>query len=166
MGRDKRKWSGNGGGNNHNNGGSGGGGSGGGGDDDSDVDERAQYGDSAHAGSFTLDEVKASVDYAHKVDLAGLPKKKYAVNFGYVGTAYQGLQINPGADSVEKHLERALFLGALNGPEGLKRTTKNPHHLTPYIPPPQLVGLTSATGAAWPRFNGPVLHAQTAACTR
>ena len=30
--------------------------------------------------------------------------------FGYLGTMYQGLQVNPGALTVERELERALFL--------------------------------------------------------
>eukprot|EP00656_Telonema_subtile_P044060 TRINITY_DN50365_c0_g1_i2.p1 TRINITY_DN50365_c0_g1~~TRINITY_DN50365_c0_g1_i2.p1 ORF type:complete len:424 (-),score=103.65 TRINITY_DN50365_c0_g1_i2:322-1593(-) len=36
------------------------------------------------------------------------PKRKVAILFGYIGSAYQGLQINPGANSVELHLEKAL----------------------------------------------------------
>ena len=83
-------------------------------DDDEDedfvVDEREQHGDTAHAGSFSLEELKATEEYNRRIDSSDFPKKKWAVNFGYVGSAYQGLQINPGADSVEKHLERALFL--------------------------------------------------------
>ena len=79
-------------------------------DDDDNVDEREQHGDTAHAGSFTLEELKTTEEYNRRIDSSDFPKKKWAVNFGYVGSAYQGLQINPGADSVEKHLERALFL--------------------------------------------------------
>ena len=37
-------------------------------------------------------------------------KKKMAVCFGYLGSKYQGLQVNPDADTIEKELERALFL--------------------------------------------------------
>ena len=38
-----------------------------------------------------------------------VPKKKYAVMFGYAGTRYQGLQINGDAPTVEKALEQAIF---------------------------------------------------------
>lgn len=38
-----------------------------------------------------------------------VPKKKYAVLFGYAGTRYQGLQINGDAPTVEKALEQAIF---------------------------------------------------------
>ena len=41
---------------------------------------------------------------------AEAPKRKYALCFGYLGTQYQGLQVNPGAFSVESMLEKALFL--------------------------------------------------------
>jgi hypothetical protein len=35
-------------------------------------------------------------------------KKKVALLFGYVGAGYQGLQMNPGAHTIEEDLERAL----------------------------------------------------------
>ena len=38
------------------------------------------------------------------------PKRKYALALAYCGTNYQGLQVNPGAVTVEGVLERALFL--------------------------------------------------------
>ena len=81
-----------------------------GGDSDDHDDDRVS-GDVVHPGSFTMDELKLQADYTRKVDSSSFPKKKWAINFGYVGTSFQGLQINPGADSVEKHVERALFLG-------------------------------------------------------
>ena len=81
------------------------------GDDSDDHDDDRVGGDTVHPGSFAMDELKLQADYARKMDSSSFPKKKWAINFGYVGTSYQGLQINPGADSVEKHLERALFLG-------------------------------------------------------
>ncbi|SPQ99361.1 unnamed protein product (mitochondrion) [Plasmodiophora brassicae] len=37
------------------------------------------------------------------------PKKKAAVIFGYLGTNYSGLQINPGVSTVEQALELALY---------------------------------------------------------
>jgi tRNA pseudouridine38-40 synthase len=82
-----------------------------GGDSDDHADDRISNNGMVHPGSFTMDELKLQADYARRVDSSSFPKKKWAVNFGYVGTSYQGLQINPGADSVEKHVERALFLG-------------------------------------------------------
>lgn len=82
-----------------------------GGESDGNDDDRFPTNETVHSGSFSMDELKLQADYARKVDSSSFPKKKWAINFGYVGTSYQGLQINPGADSVEKHVERALFLG-------------------------------------------------------
>ena len=38
-----------------------------------------------------------------------VPKRKVALLFGYCGTAYRGLQKNPGVDTVEERLERAIY---------------------------------------------------------
>jgi tRNA pseudouridine38-40 synthase len=62
-----------------------------------------------------MDAVKQSEDYQRRITGVSVSKKKYAVCFGYLGSAYQGLQINPDAKSVEAELERALFLvGAID----------------------------------------------------
>ena len=67
-----------------------------------------------HAGSIPLDDIKLSLEYSRKLIQNG-PKRKYAVCFGYLGSAYQGLQINPNALTVEALLEKALFLsGAIS----------------------------------------------------
>lgn len=63
-----------------------------------------------HKGSYDLDLVKASEAYQRKIEQVGATKKKYAICFGYLGGNYQGLQINPGAVTIEQELERALFL--------------------------------------------------------
>jgi tRNA pseudouridine38-40 synthase len=63
-----------------------------------------------HKGSFDLDEIKASEAYKSAIDQGGIVKRKYAVCFGYLGTNYQGLQINPGAASIEAELEKAMLL--------------------------------------------------------
>lgn len=64
-----------------------------------------------HKGSISLDVIKASEQYARRIDQGDkVPKRKYALCFGYLGTAYQGLQINPDAVTVEAELEKALFL--------------------------------------------------------
>jgi tRNA pseudouridine38-40 synthase len=73
-------------------------------------DDRQEYDDAVHGGSFTLDEIKAHLDYQRRVDQGSSPKKKYALAVGYCGTNYHGLQINPGAITVESILERSLFL--------------------------------------------------------
>ena len=63
-----------------------------------------------HKGSYDLDLIKASEAYERRIEQVGATKKKYAICFGYLGGNYQGLQINPGAVTVEQELERALFL--------------------------------------------------------
>ena len=64
-----------------------------------------------HAGCISLAEVKASPEFADRVVFpADAPKRKYGMCFGYLGSSYQGLQINPGAVTVEAVLEKALFL--------------------------------------------------------
>lgn len=65
-----------------------------------------------HKGSYDLDELKKSDDFKLKMTTSAV-KRKYAVCFGYLGSRYQGLQINPpanGRTTVEAELERALFL--------------------------------------------------------
>lgn len=42
---------------------------------------------------------------------------RFAILFGYVGAAYQGLQKNPGAHSIESELEKALRAGGLIHPQ-------------------------------------------------
>lgn len=63
-----------------------------------------------HKGSYDLDVLKTTADYANRIEQKDATKRKYAICFGYLGSKYQGLQINPGAETVEKELERALFL--------------------------------------------------------
>lgn len=79
-------------------------------DNGSDEDVRKVGDDKLNGGSFSLEEVKQSPDYERKFDDAITKKRKWALNFGYLGSRYQGLQMNPQANTVEKHLERALFL--------------------------------------------------------
>ena len=62
------------------------------------------------SGSVPIEEIKKSEEYTRRIEYLGIPKKKYAVCFGYLGTNYQGLQMNPGALTVESMLEKALFL--------------------------------------------------------
>lgn len=65
-------------------------------------------------GSLNLEEIKASPEWERRILPAEkYPKRKYAVAFGYCGTNYQGLQINPGAVSVEAVLEKALLLSGV-----------------------------------------------------
>jgi tRNA pseudouridine(38-40) synthase len=61
-------------------------------------------------GSFPIEEVKACSEWAQRVELTGIPRRKWAVCFGYIGSEYQGSQINPNANSVERHLEKAFLL--------------------------------------------------------
>ena len=63
-----------------------------------------------HGGSFSLEEVVACTDYARRIATVDTKKRKWALNFGYLGSNYQGLQMNPQADTVEKHVEKALYL--------------------------------------------------------
>lgn len=64
-----------------------------------------------HEGSFPIEQLKELEMYKQKIDLApDAPKRKYGLCIGYLGTNYQGLQINPGATTVEQLLERALLL--------------------------------------------------------
>jgi tRNA pseudouridine38-40 synthase len=66
---------------------------------------------SPSGGSIPIEEVKQSAEWARKVTFPKeVPKRKYAVCVSYLGTAYRGLQINPGILTVEAVLEKALFL--------------------------------------------------------
>lgn len=47
-------------------------------------------------GSFSLNEVKSSEDYLRRIETSDAKKRKWALNFGYLGSKYQGLQMNPG----------------------------------------------------------------------
>jgi tRNA pseudouridine(38-40) synthase len=60
-------------------------------------------------GSYDWDELQASDAYKRRTE-GSAPKRKYAVCFGYLGTNYSGLQANPDAETIEKEVERALFL--------------------------------------------------------
>ena len=77
-------------------------------------DNRDQF--SVHLGSFKLEDVMKSPDWERRITQPeNSPKRKYALCIGYIGTRYQGLQINPGAKTVEAVLEKALFLaGAIH----------------------------------------------------
>ena len=75
------------------------------------IDEPSNVGtERSIGGSFSLEEVVQSQDYARRIKVPDTKKRKWALNFGYLGSNYQGLQMNPDANTVEKHLERALFL--------------------------------------------------------
>lgn len=63
-----------------------------------------------HEGSYPLEEIHASEAYSRRITQENALKRKYALCFSYLGSNYQGLQINPGAKTVEAELERALFL--------------------------------------------------------
>ena len=64
-----------------------------------------------HVGSYPLDEIKSSPEYEKRITQPEHSvKRKYALCVSYLGTNYQGLQINPGAKTIEQELERALFL--------------------------------------------------------
>ena len=61
-------------------------------------------------GSIPLTEVKESKEYLGRISHSDAPKRKYALCIAYLGTAYRGLQVNPGILTVEAMLEKALFL--------------------------------------------------------
>jgi hypothetical protein len=65
--------------------------------------------DERHKGSYDLEELKVTAEYARRIEGVDT-KRKYAICFGYLGSNYQGLQINPGAATIERELEKALFL--------------------------------------------------------
>lgn len=72
-------------------------------------DDEPQY-TNRHPGSFPIDDVKSYPGYQPIDESVPHIKRKYALCFSYLGSAYQGLQINPDCKSVEAELERALFL--------------------------------------------------------
>jgi len=79
-------------------------------DDEGDNDFERRQLESVHEGSIPIDQVKNSDDWKNHIDQSNCPKGKYAVCFAYLGTEYQGLQINPGARSIESMMERAMLL--------------------------------------------------------
>jgi tRNA pseudouridine38-40 synthase len=81
-------------------------------EDDGGADNRANVSSNErHPGSIPLELVKASEHYDPDA-IAALRelKRKYAVCISYLGSNYQGLQINPDAKTVESELEKAFFL--------------------------------------------------------
>ena len=67
--------------------------------------------DERHTGSYPLEDIQKSADFERRiVQSDNAVKKKYAACFSYLGSNYQGLQINPFAKTIEAELERALFL--------------------------------------------------------
>lgn len=61
-------------------------------------------------GSFPIEEIKGSETWEKRVEFQSGPKRNWALCFGYIGSEYQGLQMNPDCNSVERHLEKALLL--------------------------------------------------------
>ena len=51
----------------------------------------------------------AGAGAAGAADATGRSKRKVALFLGYCGAAYQGMQLNPGAKTVEAELARAIF---------------------------------------------------------
>jgi tRNA pseudouridine38-40 synthase len=81
-----------------------------GGRDGGDSDDEGER-QERHSGSYPIDSILSSEEYKNKKIVIENPmKRKYALCFSYVGTNYQGLQINPDAKTIEQELERALFL--------------------------------------------------------
>jgi tRNA pseudouridine38-40 synthase len=75
------------------------------------LDSRKEYLDEdRHEGSFPLEEVQAMEEYSRRMTQPPSTKRKYALAVAYCGTNYHGLQVNPGAITVEAILERALLL--------------------------------------------------------
>jgi tRNA pseudouridine(38-40) synthase len=85
-----------------------GGGGGGGGDRPSWVQKDLSK---PHPGSIPIEKIKESEEWQSRHEFPDkAPKRKYALCVGYLGTNYQGLQINPDAVTVESILEKALML--------------------------------------------------------
>ena len=63
-----------------------------------------------HKGSYDFEELKQTEEYGRRIEQVDAIKRKYAICFGYLGSNYQGLQINPGALTIERELEKAIFL--------------------------------------------------------
>lgn len=73
--------------------------------------ERGEGNRKEEQGSISLDVIKASPEWTSRPEDGDIGRKrKWAVCFGYIGSKYQGLQINPNANTVESHLEKALLL--------------------------------------------------------
>lgn len=53
-----------------------------------------------------------------------LPKIKVALLIGFCGLGYQGMQINPGANTIEKHLQKALYRAGSIDPRNMERIQK------------------------------------------
>lgn len=79
---------------------------------DKDQEDAGDCSDDASpsGGSIPMEEIKQTEEYKRKVTFTDAPKRKYALAVAYLGTAYRGLQINPGILTVEAELEKALFL--------------------------------------------------------
>ena len=82
---------------------------------DTNKDGKKEYRDDRkdieiHGGSYLIEDVKAMPEYGHRVEQIA-SKRTFALNIGYCGSKYQGLQTNEGAVTIEGILERALFLG-------------------------------------------------------
>ena len=72
-------------------------------------DDRDEF--EIHDGSFKLEELKVLPEWEKRIiQPPSSVKRKYALCFGYLGSRYQGLQINPEAETIEKVLEKALLL--------------------------------------------------------
>ena len=87
-------------------GGRGGGGGGGRGGRDSWVQKDLSK---PHPGSIPIEDIKSSAEWQDRFE-SDAPKRKYALCVSYLGSKYQGLQINPDAITVECLLEKALLL--------------------------------------------------------
>lgn len=72
--------------------------------------ESADRNDERHEGSYKLEDIQNSDEYKRRITQVNPVKKKYALCISYLGSEYQGLQINPGAKTVEAELEKALLL--------------------------------------------------------
>jgi tRNA pseudouridine38-40 synthase len=82
-------------------------------DDENEGDSRGPWFSNRterHPGSFPLEEILKSEDYqAKRITQVDPVKRKYVLCISYLGTNYQGLQINPDAHTVEQELEKALL---------------------------------------------------------
>lgn len=79
-------------------------------EEDADEDDNEQQFSSRHPGSYPITDLTTLPAYVPIDENISHIKRKYALCFSYLGSAYQGLQINPDCKSVEAELERALFL--------------------------------------------------------
>lgn len=87
-------------------------------------DDRKQFEEKPHPGSFAAmepepeqgktpesDAGKETDNTSRKEDSRS--KKKVAILLGYCGSGYMGMQMNPGAKTIEAELERALYRAGL-----------------------------------------------------